>query len=131
MFFCKFEDETTLHRFWECIKRKPFWGIFIHFATIDFGYINIKIENELFINHLFLIFNIYVHYSMDTRILNLAVLKTKVIKVRKLFKQWTTPVKLNIRDLFKISQNTWFSCGSHVRRQTLKVQLHVCYLLLF
>ena len=75
------------------LKHNSFCFNCIHYATIlflshcftrqcvIFGYLNTNIENKLLINHLFLIFKMYFYYS---RILHFALLKAKIVKVRKI-----------------------------------------------
>ena len=50
-------------------------------------------ENELLINNLVLIFKTYISFSRESRILNFAVLKAKIIKVRKIEKKIAFPFK--------------------------------------
>ena len=50
-------------------------------------------ENELLINNLVLIFKAYISFSRETEILNFAVLKAKIIKVRKIEKEIAFPFK--------------------------------------
>ena len=50
-------------------------------------------ENELLINNLVLIFKTYISFSRENGILNFAVLKAKIIKVRKIEKKIAFPFK--------------------------------------
>ena len=50
-------------------------------------------ENELLINNLVLIFKTYISFSRESGILNFAVLKAKIIKVRKIEKKIAFPFK--------------------------------------
>lgn len=50
-------------------------------------------ENELLINNLVLIFKTYISFSRESGIVNFAVLKAKIIKIRKIEKKIAFPFK--------------------------------------
>ena len=90
--FCNNAEETAAHLFVECSHSKALWrGLCNHFAqyltfptltsqSAHLGYLDEKIANFLLLNHLLLIYKIYVYNCRDAKKIPLMGLLSRIKK---------------------------------------------------
>ena len=91
--FCKKEEETPLHLFYECSKTSNLWielqlclenKILLPSITPQsaiFGFIDIT-ENKILLNHLLLIFKFYLYNARKTGNINIENLKASICNIK-------------------------------------------------
>ena len=91
--FCKKEEETPLHLFYECSKTSNLWielqlclenKILLPSITPQstiFGFIDIT-ENNILLNHLLLIFKFYLYNARKTGNINIENLKASIYNIK-------------------------------------------------
>lgn len=94
--FCKSEDETVLHLFNDCLITKNIWNQVRRFfsSKLDipiitpqsaiFGFIESKNKNNQIINHLLLIYKLYVYKARETENLSFNSLNSYIKKVKNI-----------------------------------------------
>ena len=94
--FCKMIEETPLHLFYNCIKKKLLWDQlkdFISNETLSFpsltpqsailGHIDLS-DDYLLINHIILIYKFYIYNSRNRGYLNIEQLKAIIDKTKRI-----------------------------------------------
>ena len=93
--FCKAEEETATHLFYYCHLTQSLWnqlrGVFVNKLDIPlttpqsaiFGFLDIKNENYLIINHLLLIYKFYLYKARDSGKLSFNSLRSNIIKTQE------------------------------------------------
>ena len=105
--YCNEEEETQLHLFHSCLKTKQIWNklrqYFSHFINIPYSTpqssiagIFDNIQHSVLINHLLLIFKIYVYSVRNTKQLSFDNLKKTIKKIKELEKELIGSNKLKI-----------------------------------
>ena len=90
---CNKEDETPTHLFFTCSFTTSLWkqlqNALLNILVLPnltpqsaiFGFLNIEKEHYLVINHLLLIFKLYIYKDRNCKRLNLQSLKRKIVKI--------------------------------------------------
>ena len=90
---CNKEDETPTHLFFTCFFTTSLWkqlqNALLNILVLPnltpqsaiFGFLNIEKEHYLVINHLLLIFKLYIYKDRNCKRLNLQSLKRKIVKI--------------------------------------------------
>ena len=88
--FCKLHDETTMHLFYDCLIVKELWNqlksilpnnpIFLICTpqSAIFGFWDLDTNEHLILNHLLLIFKMYIYNERTTGYLNVSNLLTYI-----------------------------------------------------
>ena len=88
--FCKSKDETPLHIFYDCIVTQCLWrqlcSLCRHKIVIPeltpqsdkFGFLESDLKNDILINHILLIFKLYVYYCRNSGSTSFLILKSKI-----------------------------------------------------
>jgi len=96
--FCKSEDETPLHLFFSCTITQKLWNqlktVCGHKLTIPdltsqsaiFGFFDSNIRFENLVNHLLLIFKLYLYSARESTRINIEGLKAKIVKIKEIEK---------------------------------------------
>ena len=98
--FCKLNEETFLHLYTECALIKSLWSNLKRFFGNDvflpdlvpqaafFGFLpELDVDNFLLLNHILLIFKIYVYNSRQSASVNFEALLKKIIKIKNIEKK--------------------------------------------
>ena len=92
--FCKSEDETPLHLFFECTLTQNLWKQLSSFCrqrlniptltpqSAIFGFYEPQNKNEILINHLLLIFKLYLYNARESNKVNFVCFKAKITNIK-------------------------------------------------
>ena len=116
--FCNREDETLTHLFYSCPSTSNLWKKLqnalsnilqlpnLTTQSTIFGFIDINKEYYVVINHLLLIFKLYIYKDRNYKKLNLLTLKRKIVKIHNIEKD----IAQKNTNKYKWFKEKWKAC---------------------